>query len=106
MADGENTKKVAFQITLTQPVKAHGDEVTVLAFRDPTGSDIEMAGMPVSFDVGPDGKPNFVVKSREMTAMMSQLAAVPPSTIKMMTSNDWTTVAWALLGFFIPRPVT
>jgi hypothetical protein len=37
-----------------------------------------------------------------MSAMMSTLAAVPPSTIKSLHTRDWNTAAWNLASFFMP----
>ncbi len=93
-------------VPLEKPVVAHGDEIKELSFRIPTGSDIEVAGHPVVIEWAGDGTPRFVPLERKMSAMMAQLATVPPSTIKQLTSNDWTNCAYKLLGFFVPRLTT
>jgi hypothetical protein len=88
-------------IDLTTPVQANGELVKKLVFRRPTGGDIMSMGdgYPINID-WQSGKvtPNPVV----MGAMMSMLAAVPPSTIKALDSEDWSTCAHALMGFFPP----
>lgn len=102
MADeaGE-TKKGDITITLDVPVQAHGEMVSKLTFRRPTGADIMAVGeelpITINWDTG-------VVSPRPKTMgdMMSRLAAVPPSTIKAMDAKDWSTCAHALIGFFSP----
>lgn len=88
-------------VPLRKPVMAHGDEVKELKFREPTAADIEACGNPVNIDFF-NGKPKMTFNERSMSAMMSQLAAVPPSTIKTMNTRDWNTAAWELASFFMP----
>jgi len=87
---------------LTKSVIANGEEVTELIFREPTAGDIERIGSnPVNLDTSQD-PPRMVFDARSMTQMMSVLAAVPPSTIRAMSPNDWNTIAWRLSHFFLP----
>jgi hypothetical protein len=37
-----------------------------------------------------------------MSAMMSRLASVPPSSIRMLNPKDWNSIAWQLVPFFTP----
>ncbi|MET3969095.1 phage tail assembly protein [Bradyrhizobium sp. S3.9.1] len=88
-------------VTLTDPVQAHGETVKELTFREPTGADLMMLkeGWPVDIDhVTGKVTPNSAV----MGQMMPMLAAVPPSTIKALKSNDFSNCAYALSGFFVP----
>jgi hypothetical protein len=88
-------------IELTTPVQAHGETLKAITFRRPTGGDIMAMGegYPIVID-WESGRitPNPVV----MGHMMSVLAAVPPSTIKSLDAEDWSTCAHALMGFFPP----
>jgi hypothetical protein len=88
-------------VDLDKPVMANGEMVKKITFREPTGGDIMSLGddFPINIDwatgrVTPNPKP--------MGDMMSVLAAVPPSTIKALSANDWSTCAHALMGFFTP----
>jgi hypothetical protein len=91
-------------ITLQKPVQAHGEEVRILKFREPTGADIERCGLPVRFIYMMEtGSIEVQTDGKAMTQMMSLLAAVPPSTIKMLTAQDWVTSSWVLQRFFQPR---
>jgi hypothetical protein len=88
-------------IELGTPVQAHGDMVKKLTFRRPTGGDVMAmeGGFPVNIN-WQTGQvtPNAPV----MGQMMSVLATVPPSTIKALDAEDWSTCAHALMGFFTP----
>lgn len=89
-------------IKLRTKIIANGEEVDELKFREPTAGDIERAGNPVILDVFSSELPKINFDPKAMTAMMSLLAAVPPSTIRMMHPKDWYTAAWQLAGFFTP----
>lgn len=88
-------------IELIEPVQAHGEMVKKLTFRRPTGGDIMSLGegypILINWTTG-EVRPNPSV----MGQMMSTLAMVPPSTIKALDAEDWSTCAHALMGFFPP----
>jgi hypothetical protein len=88
-------------IDLETPVMAHGDMIKKITFRRPTGGDIMALGdnYPIHIEWTTGSiRPN----PPAMGEMMSVLAAVPPSTIKAMDAEDWSTCAHALMGFFPP----
>jgi hypothetical protein len=89
-------------IKLRKPVIAHGDEVNELRFREPTAGDIEKCGNPVNIDFISGEHPKMTFEVKAMSAMMAQLATVPPSTIKQMHPRDWENAAWNLASFFMP----
>jgi len=89
------------KIGLRKSVVANGEETNELAFREPTAGDIERHGNPVLLDMAAD-PPRISFDSRAMTAMMSALATVPPSTIRQLHPKDWNTAAWMLADFFLP----
>jgi hypothetical protein len=91
-------------IPLSKPLIAHGDEIKELRFREPTAADIEACGSPVTIDFLNQAEPKMIYETKAMFAMMSRLAAVPPSTIKSMRTKDWEYAALALAHrFFIPE---
>jgi hypothetical protein len=101
-ANGVATNEVV--IRLGKPLIAHGDEITELRFREPTAADIEACGSPVTIDFLNQSEPKMIYETKAMFAMMSRLAAVPPSTIKSMRTKDWEYAALALAHrFFIPE---
>ena len=92
-----------FQHTLTKPINAHGDEIKVLKWREPTAGDIERAGNPIVIDMFNFEQPRVSFDEKKMSAMISVLCQIPPSSVKQLPSQDWTSVAWKLTGFFMPR---
>jgi hypothetical protein len=93
----------AIRVALVKPVKAQGEEISELTLREPTGMDIaEVGGPPVLLDMTSD-PPAVTFDGKKMTAMLARLAAVPPSTIKALSAEDWTTAAWSVSPFFIPK---
>jgi hypothetical protein len=88
-------------IDLTTPVQAHGDMIKKITFRRPTGGDIMGLGdgypININWQTG-----QISVNPPIMGQMMSVLAAVPPSTIRALDSEDWSTCAHALMAFFPP----
>lgn len=85
------------KLPLRRPVDAHGEKLSELTFREPTGGDIEICGNPLT--VAPDG---MKFDTAAMGAMMSQLALVPPSTIKKLHPKDWMNGAFMIAHFFTP----
>ena len=101
LADGSGGPMV---LRLRKPVIAHGDEVSELKFREPTGADIERCGSPINMDFLGGEVPKMSFEPKAMTAMMATLAQVPPSTIRQLHPRDWTNGAWQLALFFMPDP--
>lgn len=88
-------------IELTTAVQANGEMVKKLVFRRPTGGDIMAMGD--SYPIVINWQTGMITPNPQvMGTMMSVLAAVPPSTIKALDSEDWSTCAHALMGFFPP----
>lgn len=92
-----------YTLELTRPVEAHGQQMTKLTFREPTGRDLLTIGNPVIFDPI-STPPKIIHDERRMNEMMSALAGVPPSSILALTPQDWITCAWGLTRFFVPIP--
>jgi hypothetical protein len=86
---------------LIKPIQAHGEEITALRWREPTGGDIERAGNPVYLDFSGE-KPSITFNEKKMAAMISLLAGIPPSSVRMLSAKDWNAIAWKLFRFFTP----
>jgi len=100
-ADVIPVRKKEVVIELGQAVMANGEMIKKLTFRRPTGGDIMGLGddYPIHIDwASGQIRPN----PPAMGAMMSLLAQVPPSTIKALDAEDWSTCAHALMAFFPP----
>ena len=93
-----------FEHKLSKPIEAHGEEITILKWREPTAGDIERAGNPITMDFFGE-KPTMAFNERKMSAMISTLAAVPPSSVSRLSASDWNAIAWKLVRFFMPTVV-
>jgi len=80
----------------------NGGMMSEIVFREPTALDIERIGNPVMLEFLNDGKWKPVFDTRIMTAMLANLAKVPPSTIRAMHPRDWQNAAYLLANFFLP----
>ena len=97
-----NGQAPPMKIGLRKPIQANGEELKELTFREPTAGDIERCGNPVIMDVFGGETPKITFDEKKMSAMMCQLAAIPPSSIRSMHPKDWNTAAWTLVNFFMP----
>jgi hypothetical protein len=86
---------------LTKPIPAHGEDILVLRWREPTGLDIEKAGNPITLEgVGLD-RPRLSFDEKKMAAMISRLAAIPPSSVQKLAARDWNAIAFKVFRFFM-----
>lgn len=91
------------KVQLRKPIQnGEGEETSELIFREPNGGDIERAGNPVIVDVFSGDTVKLTFDEKKMTQMMSRLAAIPPSSVRMMHPKDWNSIAWQLVHFFTP----
>jgi Phage tail assembly chaperone proteins, E, or 41 or 14 len=86
---------------LTKAIQAHGEALTILKWREPTGNDIERAGNPIVMDSVSGGGMRVTFDEKKMSAMICQLAAVPPSAVRQMVARDWNAVAFKVFRFFM-----
>ena len=93
----------AYSLELLKPIEAHGEQLTVLNFREPTARDLLLIGNPVNFDPISD-PPKITHDGPKMAAMMSALSNVPPSSIQQLTTREIVTISWGLTPFFAPLP--
>jgi hypothetical protein len=94
-------------VTLSRPIKAHGEDITVLTLREPTGDDVERLGLPFSFSA--DGK-TLRFDMSAVRGYAAALAGIPPSALKDVAPSDWMGIAGVVAGFFgagsTPVPAT
>jgi Phage tail assembly chaperone proteins, E, or 41 or 14 len=88
-------------VSLDKPIQAHGEELKQIKMREPTVADIEAIGNPVLLDVM-KGDEQIKFDAGRMTLMISRLATIPTSSVRMMSTRDWNTVAWRLVRFLMP----
>jgi hypothetical protein len=105
MADEEAVpvQAVPLEHKLSKSIKAHGEPVETLTWREPTAGDIRQAGCPIilEFVPGSDG-PRMTFNEQKMNALISILAAIPPSSVDQLSAGDWHAIAFKLSRFFMP----
>lgn len=105
MADEKaGTNGTTLKFNLRRKIRAHDDEnVEVLTFREPTVMELERYGNPVTLEMNADGKLKMSYDGAAMTQIMATLAAVPPSSIRLLHPRDWVDIANDLAQrFFVP----
>ncbi len=83
------------EINLTQPIKAHGEEVARLDLREPTTEDIIACGYPLQIGNGiatPD--------AGAIARYIGRLANIPASSVKQLVPRDFNACMAAILPFF------
>jgi hypothetical protein len=87
---------------LSAPIpRPEGGDLTELTLREPEGSDMIEAGNPVTFNPLNDDDP-YRIDERKMGAMISRLAAMPPSVIGKMKPRDMLALSHVIGPFFLP----
>jgi hypothetical protein len=85
---------------LSKPITAHGAEVTELELREPTGQEIIDIGFPYLIVIGDDDDQAMRIQVKTVGKYISKLAAIPPSSVGMLSPNDISQLAGVVLGFF------
>ncbi|WP_188260871.1 phage tail assembly protein [Azospirillum tabaci] len=83
-------------VTLKKPIQAHGEEVRTLTFREPNCEDIMVCGYPLQMS----GDGSFTPLAGVIVKYISRLAAVPPSSVKAMTAQDFNACMATIIPFF------
>jgi len=81
---------------LSKPIKANGEEVSVLELREPEGKDLIEIGMPMSFDA--EGQTEL--KMKVIAKYISRLASIPPTSVYAISPQDLLEIAMEIVGFF------
>lgn len=95
MTDSVVAAAASKTLHLSRPVRAHGEEITTLTFREPTGADAWECGMPIKFSA----ENEVIVSMPAMMSLASRLAAVPLSTLKSMPLSDVMNCVGIITGF-------
>lgn len=88
-------------ITLSKPIKAHGDEVSEISLREPTTKDIIELGLPTLIIPGADGQSTGVeIRQPVVARYISRLAAIPMGSVEALAVKDFSLCTAAVMGFF------
>lgn len=84
---------------LKRPIKAHGQEVSVLTLREPLTKDIIELGLPTLIVVS-DAGPGVEIRTKVVARYISRLADVPPSSVDALAPSDFNDLTAVVMGFF------
>lgn len=87
---------MTISVPLSRPIQAHGDEITALELREPTGKDIRIIGMPMS--IGADE--SVTMLAAPVARYIATLAQIPASSVDALHPADFMSIATVVLGFF------
>ena len=88
-------------VPLIKPIPAHGEEIAVLEFREPTTEDIMEIGMPQLMVPTADGASVGVeVRPKVIGQYVTRLAKIPPSSVKALAPADFFKCQGVVMGFF------
>lgn len=90
-----------YRHTLTKKINVGGEEITELTLREPSTGDVIEAGNPCNFDPAAS-TPTVRFDEKKLAAMISRLAAIPPSSVAQMSPKDFSALGWILADFFLP----
>lgn len=87
--------------TLSTPINAYGKEYTELRLREPAVADVRaLKSLPYSFaSEDPVPRPLLDVCAR----YIARLGEVPESAVDQLGMQDFHTLAWAVVSFFISQ---
>lgn len=86
------SKEDRVKLDLKRPIEAHGEEVSVLHFREPTVKDLRKTGYPVTG--------NSEINVDAAVNLIAACADIPPSSVEKMKPTDFTS-AVAVIGDFL-----
>ncbi|WP_286998188.1 MULTISPECIES: phage tail assembly protein [Comamonas] len=85
-------------VTLSQPIKAHDQEVKALELRRPTVAEVRKIGC-LPYRLRPDGL--MFDPDTEITAQyLVVCAGIPPSSVDQIELSDFNKLAWQICNFF------
>lgn len=87
-------------VKLTTPIKAHGEETSVLTLRKPTTPDIREIGMPFAFT----GEGTTDIKMQAIARYISKLGSIPMGSVDQLSVEDLSELMGVILGFFGNAP--
>ncbi|MDO8294385.1 MAG: phage tail assembly protein [Gallionella sp.] len=92
------------KITLSKPISVHGEEVTELELREPTGEDVMALGYPYLIIIGDGDDQAMELRPKVIARYVSRLAGIPPSSLNKVSPADFSGMTGAVMGFFGVEP--
>jgi hypothetical protein len=87
-------------VPLAKPIQAHGETLTALTLRRPTVKELRTFGAPYRL-----GNDSVRIDYEVCAKLISEICAIPPSTVDQMDGADFDEVSLILVGFTKRAPV-
>ena len=87
---------------LRTPIKHGTEEIGVLTVKAPTLKTIRKIGLPFRFGVVAGSE--FEIDAERLARYLSELCALPPSTIDQISATDFVGLTQVFSGFFGQSP--
>lgn len=85
-------------LKLAAPIQAYGESVSEISLREPSVADVRaLKSLPYTF--GEDGMPRPLLDV--CARYVARLAGVPDSAVDQLSTHEFHTLSWAVVGFFI-----
>jgi hypothetical protein len=84
-------------LALSQPLLAHGENVTTLTFKPVTAGEIRRCGWP--FIMSKEGEEQRI-DADAISKYIANCARIPPSSVDKMVPSDWKAAMVVILDFF------
>ncbi|GAB5992926.1 phage tail assembly protein [Aeromonas enteropelogenes] len=85
------------EITLSDPIQAHGESLTKLELKKPTGEQVCRLGLP--YTMTPEGE--ISINMKKVKGYLIELCAIPASAVEQIEPADLNNAAWDVAGFFL-----
>ncbi|MGL5344875.1 MAG: phage tail assembly protein [Plesiomonas sp.] len=82
---------------LNKPIKAHGDTLSAVTLREPTGADVKKCGMPYQINAESEA---IIIDAASVGKYISVLGGIPPSSVDELSAADFSSLSMVVVGFF------
>ena len=87
-------------LTLAQPIKAHGKDLTALEFKKPNGATIRRCGAPTKIQRADNGDAVMLLDMDSYARYIGECAQIPGPSVVMLSSEDFFACVGVIDGFF------
>ena len=94
-------------IPLSQPIKAHGEELLELELAKPTSKDVRELGYPFTAQPNASGEADMRLLPDIGAKYIARLAKIPMSSVDQLAPGDFLLIHSEICGFFgVADPAT
>ena len=87
-------------LTLSEPIQAHGKEITTLEFKRPNGATIRRCGAPTKIQRVEGGEPVVLLDMDSYARYVSECAQIPAPSVNQLSAEDFFASVGVIDGFF------